>query len=78
VDRAARSHLYPMRCLRRSLVIQSLLARRGIRTELRFGVRKDDGELSAHAWLEYEGEVVVEPQAITERYKPLDVMENNR
>jgi hypothetical protein len=77
VDRATRNHLYPMRCLRRSLAIQSLLARRGISTELHFGVRKEEGQLNAHAWLEYEGQIVVEPVIISERFIPLDVMENH-
>jgi hypothetical protein len=55
VDRAIRWHLYPMTCLRRALVLQRLLARAGLETELKIGVRKVDGGLQAHAWIEYQG-----------------------
>jgi hypothetical protein len=68
---AARHHLYPMLCLRRSLVLQWLLGRQGIRTDLRFGVQKEMDDFSAHAWLEYEGQPVGEPQNIETRFLPL-------
>jgi len=32
-----------------------MLAHSGIATELKIGVRKEAGQLSAHAWLEYQG-----------------------
>lgn len=49
---AARHHWSSMNCLRRSLVQRRLLARRGLRAELRFGVRADpQSTLKAHAWL---------------------------
>jgi hypothetical protein len=56
VRAAADHHLYPMHCLQRSLVLQRLLSRRGIETELRFGVRKEGEQLHAHAWLERGGQ----------------------
>lgn len=69
---AASHHLYPMRCLARSLAIEALLARRGIAGELRIGVRKDEaGAFRAHAWIEYQGRAVTEPEGIEERYAPL-------
>ncbi len=55
VDSAARYHLYPMQCLRRALVLRRLLARRGVQSEIRFGVRKEGGRLIAHAWVERDG-----------------------
>ncbi len=58
VAAAGRNHLYPMTCLRRSLVLQRLLARHGIGSTLRLGVRKADRELQAHAWLEKDGQVL--------------------
>ena len=45
-------------CLTRSLVLHWILARRGIGTELKVGVRNEGGGLHAHAWLEC-GEVPV-------------------
>lgn len=41
------------RCLARALGLWYLLQRRGIETDLRFGVKKQEGELAAHAWVEY-------------------------
>jgi hypothetical protein len=55
---AARNHVRPMTCLRQSLALQRLLWERGVEAELKFGVRKMEGELQAHAWLEWEGEPV--------------------
>jgi hypothetical protein len=57
---AARHHLYPMTCLRRSLALQRLLAGSGVAADLRLGVRKQDGALQAHAWLEWDGQPVGE------------------
>lgn len=71
VGAAAGHHLYPMRCLARSLALQGLLARRGIGCELRIGVRKDEtGILQAHAWIECQGRAVSEAEDIEERYAP--------
>ena len=42
-------------CLTRSLVLQWILARRGIGTELKVGVRNEGDGLHAHAWLECGG-----------------------
>ena len=45
-------------CLTRSLVLQWILARRGIGTELKVGVRNEGDGLHAHAWLECGGVLV--------------------
>ena len=68
---AGRNHLYPMGCLRRSLVLQWLLGRRGIATDLRIGVQRDGDELRAHAWLEHAGQLVGDGEAGTLDYVPL-------
>ena len=41
------------RCLSHALTLWYLLKRSGIETDLRFGVRKQEGKLFAHAWVEY-------------------------
>ena len=47
-------------CLTQSLSMHTLLGRRGITTQLRFGVAKaPTGQLLAHAWLEKDGAKVV-------------------
>jgi hypothetical protein len=71
VDVAARHHLWPMTCLRRALVLQRLLAERGLQTTLRFGVRREGERLAAHAWLEGHGLPLAEAEGIAERYAPL-------
>ena len=48
------------RCLARSLVLTSLLARRGISAKLVIGARSDPKFL-AHAWVECDGEPVLSP-----------------
>ena len=45
-------------CLTRSLVLQWILARRGIGTELKVGVLNRGDGLHAHAWLECGGVLV--------------------
>jgi hypothetical protein len=71
VDLARYNHLYPMTCLRRALALQKLLSEHGIAAELKIGVRKEAGQLSAHAWLEYQGKPLGEPERITEQYAAL-------
>jgi hypothetical protein len=78
VKGAARNHLYPMSCLRRSLVLQRMLRRRGISAELRIGASLVEGQLQAHAWLEYAGMPIGEPQRITERFAPLLAQEQGK
>ena len=58
VGLAGRHQLYPITCLRQALALQVLLARRGTAAELRLGVRKDAQRLLAHAWLEFDGQIL--------------------
>lgn len=67
-DRARRNHLYPMTCLRRSLALQKMLAQRGIAAELKIGVQKELGVLSAHAWVEVQGTPIGEPERVMDQY----------
>lgn len=58
VDRASRR--LGLTCLPRALAAHALLARRGIRTDLRIGVARTAGSpLEAHAWVEREGVVLL-------------------
>ncbi len=47
-----------IKCLAQALAIQVLLVQRGYPAYLRIGVIKGEGKLSAHAWVETEGQVV--------------------
>lgn len=50
-------------CWKRAAVLHRFLALRGIETRIVFGVRKDEAdELTGHAWLECEGQPILEPQ----------------
>jgi hypothetical protein len=71
LDRAARYHLYPMTCLRRALGLHWLLSKQGIHADLHFGVRREQGKLQAHAWLEYKGQPIDARDALPQQYMPL-------
>ncbi|MDH7569867.1 MAG: lasso peptide biosynthesis B2 protein, partial [Armatimonadota bacterium] len=71
VRQAARHHPCRPLCLRQALVARFLLGRRGIPVTVRMGVRKESGTLAAHAWVEYEGHPVGEPQETYQRFTPL-------
>jgi len=74
LDTACRNFFYPVTCLRRSLVLQVLLNHFGIAAELHLGVRKEGDVLEAHAWLEYQGCPIAEPEAVRDRFKPMTPM----
>ena len=67
----AASRLLPgTRCLAQALAGQVVLARRGVPTRLRIGVGRSSGEVSAHAWLERDGRVVL-GEARPDEFTPL-------
>lgn len=57
------------KCLARSLVLWYLLERVGISTELKFGSKKEDGILLAHAWLEYDNAPLIDEPDLDLNYK---------
>ena len=58
-------------CLPRTIVLWNLLRRGGINADVRIGVRYDtQGEFHAHAWLEWNGEVVNDPGNVASQYLP--------
>ena len=59
VVRAARFGVFRPQCLVRSVALSEMLADRGISGALvRVGVRRKNGEFSAHAWVELAGETL--------------------
>jgi hypothetical protein len=62
---------YRGNCLSQSLVLWWLLRRRGIEADLRFGVRTEEGQLHAHAWVEYQGQPLNAPGQV-QKYVPFD------
>lgn len=73
--RAAATHsLYPANCLQQSLVLWWLLKRRGLESEIRFGARKEDEQLQAHAWVECFGLALNEDRGVDERFLPFGLI----
>jgi len=68
VSIAANHGPYRATCLRQSLALWWLLSRRCIAAELRIGVRKEQGELQAHAWVEHGGQALNDTQGVTTGY----------
>jgi hypothetical protein len=72
VNLAARRSPLPATCLTRSLLLTWLLQRRGVRAELRIGVRIADDGLQAHAWVECEGRPVNDKADIAKDFAPFE------
>lgn len=78
VERASR-YLPGATCLVRALAARELLARSGLCAELRIGVAHDErGRFEAHAWLEYEGGVVLGSPDDATRFAPLPLLMQRR
>ncbi len=60
-------------CLTQSLVVRLLLARSGHDSKIRIGVsNSDDGKFEAHAWVIYDGLIVIGgSDDSVSRYKPM-------
>lgn len=69
---AANHGPYRATCLRQSLALWWLLRRRGVAAELRIGVRKEEGELLAHAWVECGGQALNDGQGVSKSYAAFD------
>ena len=62
----------PLTCLAEALAGRALLARYGLSSELRIGVRRSDSMIEAHAWLECPGDVLIgNPMPKGKQYVPL-------
>lgn len=58
VQIANRWGCYRGNCLQQSLVLWWLLRSQGYDSDLKIGVRRQAGEIEAHAWIEFQGEVL--------------------
>ena len=68
---ASRHSLSSPQCLPRTLTLWALLRRRGIKSEVRLGVRKTGPEMEAHAWLEHAGRPLNDDDGVLDRFPPL-------
>ena len=72
VEAAGRYGPYRAKCLPKSLTLWWLLRRQGIESQLRFGARKNDRRMEAHAWVEFEGVPLNDATDVMERFKPFE------
>lgn len=61
VKMAAARHFGKFACLPRSLTLLRLLGQQGIEAKLKLGVRREDGRVEGHAWVEFDGTAINEP-----------------
>jgi len=72
VNSAGRHGIVHASCLAKSLTLWCLLGRQGIASQLRIGIRKEDGGVAAHAWVEREGVALNEPDDHHRHYAAFD------
>lgn len=72
VAAAGRRGLWHGNCLERSIVLSSLLSRRGIPAHLHIGVRLESGSLAAHAWVASCGVVLNDREDELRRFVAFD------
>jgi hypothetical protein len=68
---AAEKGVYQAKCLPQTLVLWCLLRRNHIESEIRFGARKQRGELQAHVWVEVGGVALNEDSDVCLHFSPL-------
>ena len=71
VNVAANRGIVRVTCLRRSLAIWWLLRRRGVASEIRIGVRREQDLFMAHAWVERDGLVLNDRADIAQSFAVL-------
>lgn len=72
VNRAARYLLPPGSCLRRSLALWFLLKWQGIESKVCIGVRRQNGDFQAHAWVECNGQVANDSPEVNDVFSTFD------
>ncbi len=78
VNAADRHGLVHPSCLAKSLTLWWLLARQGIPSDLRIGIRKGKKEFEAHAWVERDGAALNEPDERHHHYAAFDAAFSSR
>ncbi|MFQ5741585.1 MAG: lasso peptide biosynthesis B2 protein [Acidobacteriota bacterium] len=70
-DVAADHHLVEMSCLPRALALTRMLGQAGVPCELKLGVRHQDGKVAGHAWVQWRGRPLNDPNAPHQQYEEL-------
>lgn len=69
---AARHHIRPMNCLRRTFAQQRLLRHHHLQSDIHIGVRRAENGLEAHAWLSTQGQVINDAPDVSQGYAELE------
>jgi Transglutaminase-like superfamily len=69
---ARRNHILPGKCLAQSLTLWWSLRRLSISSDLRIGIRKENGQFFSHAWVEYKGKALIDAESVRGRYIVFD------
>ena len=79
MTRAARFGVFRPQCLARSLALSRMLTAHGITGGIvRVGVRRNDGQFLAHAWVELAGETLGDADEHVESFVPLTNLDVTR
>jgi hypothetical protein len=71
VAATARRSIFKATCLTKAIAGQALFSSYGYATRLELGGKYSNGVFEAHAWLEWEGEVLLGgPRSVTAEYTP--------
>ena len=66
-------HVPQASCLTQALATQTLLRLKGLDSQLKFGVDKDENEkLMAHAWIEVDGKIIIGKLSYHRRFNVLN------
>jgi hypothetical protein len=68
LDRAGSRMPSGGRCLRRAVALWCLLRWYGIHSDIHLGVRRDDDDVAAHAWLVCDGVPIGESDDVAEKH----------
>lgn len=75
---AANHGLFYASCLQQSLVLRCLLERNGIKSEIRFGARKENHQFQLHAWVEVNGQIISYDEGVHQSFSSLGVIASSR
>ncbi len=75
VSAAAKEGIYQANCLEQSLTLWWMLRRHGIASQLKIGVRRENDQFEAHAWVELDGSVLNDDPDVHQDYSsfPQDI-----
>jgi len=68
---AARCQYRQSACLPKSIVLYEMLQSKGYAVQLKIGVNKTAQRLYSHAWVEFDGKMISEPEQVAQQFTDL-------